>query len=88
MDRHLAPDALYVLDLSNGTRTKIADALHPQDFFVQMAYDPTSGLVLVPDHTQGIRRYHWDAAGSTLSAVDVRAFGRLHLPVVAISLLP
>lgn len=82
------PDALYVLDLSNGTRTKIADALHPQDFFVQMAYDPTSGLVLVPDHTQGIRRYHWDAAGSTLSAVDVRAFGRLHLPVVAISLLP
>lgn len=82
------PDTLYVLDLATGVRTKVVDAQKPQDFFVQMAYDPSTGLVVVPDHTQGLRRYHWDAGAATLTAIDVRAFGRLRLPVVAVSLLP
>jgi hypothetical protein len=61
-------DDLYLMDLTTGAHTFVVSADKGYGFYGAMSFDPSTGLVLVPDVDAGIRRYR---VNDTLTSVTV-----------------
>lgn len=81
------PDTLVRVTLADGNRSTLLTAAHPSDLFVTMAFDATTGLLLVPDASVGVRRYQRATDGSFSASSHVTPSGR-GLPITSVAVLP
>ena len=71
--------AYYTIDLADGTVTQVFDA-PPQ--FGKIAFDSTSGLLLVPADAEGMRRYSYE--GGVFTLLETLSFGAGALPTFGV----
>lgn len=82
------PDELFHVHMQDGSRSKLHTAAHASDLFVTMAYDPASGVILVPEKTVGIRRMRRDAVTGVVHGDGIITLDGHGLPAAAVVLLP
>lgn len=81
------PDSLVRVTLADGSRETVFEAGHAQDLFVTMAFDPATGLILVPDHSVGVRRLTLGSSGDITVGTAIRPRGH-GLTAIAASVFP